>query len=51
MPTCYPGKNCGDDNLRIIAGEGAPMPTCYPGKNCGGNDNLRIIAGESIFQS
>ena len=36
MPTCYPGKNCGDwSQQQMIAGDGAPMPTCYPGKNCG----------------
>ena len=46
MPTCYPGKNCGDTRLKEIAGEGDPMPTCYPGKNCGGNTQLKEIAGE-----
>jgi len=45
MPTCYPGKNCGDTRLKEIAGEGDPMPTCYPGKNCG-DTRLKEIAGE-----
>ena len=45
MPTCYPGKNCGDNSQQqTIAGEGAPMPTCYPGKNCGDNSQQQTIA-------
>jgi hypothetical protein len=48
MPTCFPGKNCGDDSsLRVIAGEGAPMPTCFPGKNCGDQDQFRMVAARS----
>src|SRR6476620_10014016 len=47
MPTCFPGKNCGDDGQqRVIAGQGAPMPTCFPGKNCGDDGQQRVIAGQ-----
>ena len=45
MPTCYPGKNCGDESQQTIAGQGAPMPTCYPGKNCG-DESQQTIAGQ-----
>ena len=47
MPTCFPGKNCGDnsDQQQTIAGDGAPMPTCFPGKNCGDNsDQQQTVA-------
>jgi hypothetical protein len=55
MPTCFPGKNCGDgsyngDQQQTIAGDGAPMPTCFPGKNCGdgsyNGDQQQTIAGD-----
>jgi len=45
MPTCFPGKNCGDsDQVRVIAGDGAPMPTCFPGKNCGDSSEQSLTA-------
>ena len=47
MPSCFPGKNCGDSSQQqTIAGEGAPMPSCFPGKNCGDSSQQQTIAGE-----
>ena len=51
MPTCFPGKNCGDSSQQqIIAGEGAPMPTCFPGKNCGDGDQVRLASGLDVAE-
>ncbi|MFZ0707138.1 MAG: hypothetical protein WAM71_16175, partial [Candidatus Korobacteraceae bacterium] len=48
MPSCFPGKNCGDSSQQTIAGEGAPMPSCFPGKNCGDSSQQQTIAGAVV---
>ena len=45
MPTCAPGKKCGNDQFQLRAGDGSPMPTCAPGKKCG-NDQFQLRAGD-----